>query len=178
MRTDRLQREYGVKLRWTVFPLHPEIPLEGMEISALFPGREAAIKEMQARLSRQAAMEGLALMEKRTHTYNSRLAQELGKWAESEGKGEPFHRALYRAFFVEGSNIAQINELVRIAQSVGLPVDGVLTVLGSRSFAAAVDSDWQRSKELLINAVPTHLCGDRRLEGFGPYEEFERLIGR
>lgn len=178
MRIDRLQREYGVAVRWAVFPLHPEIPLAGMELSALFPGRAAKLKEMQERLSRQAAKEGLELRGERSRTYNSRLAQELGKWAEAEGKGEPFHRAVYRAFFVEGSNIAQINELVRIAKSVGLPVDGVLEVLGAQSFAAAVDSDWQRAKELAITAVPTHLCGTRRLEGFSPYEEFERLIGR
>ena len=50
--------------------------------------------------------------------------------------------------------------------------------LRSAASAAAVDADWQRARELGITAVPTHLCGGKRLEGFGPYEDFVRLIGK
>jgi predicted DsbA family dithiol-disulfide isomerase len=177
VRTDRLQREYGVEVRWTVFPLHPETPEAGRELSELFAGREVDIDAMQARLSQLAAAEGLPLA-KRTRTYNSRLAQELGKWAESRGTGGPFRSAVYRAYFVEGSNIALVDELMRIAGSVGLPPDEARAVLASRSFAAAVDADWQRAGELRITAVPTHLCGGKRLAGFGSYDDFVRLIGK
>lgn len=177
VRTDRLQREYGVELRWTVFPLHPETPEEGMELSELFAGREAEIWAMQARLSQLATAEGLPLAG-RTRTCNSRLAQELGKWAESLGAGDPFRRAVYRAYFVDGSNIALVDELMRIVESVGLPVDEARTVLAARSFAAAVDADWQRAGELRITAVPTHLCGGKRLAGFSSYDDFVHLIGK
>lgn len=178
MRTDRLQREYGVELRWSVFPLHPEIPPEGMELAELFPGREAQLREMQAKLSQRALAEGLPPIGQRTRTYNSRLAQELGKWAESQGREEAFRHAVYHAFFGEGVNIALADELVRIAEAVGLPVEKAREVLATRSFAERVDADWQRARELRITAVPTHLCGERRLEGFGPYEDFVRLIGQ
>ena len=177
MRTDRLQREYGVELRWTVFPLHPETPAEGMELSKLFAGREAEIAVMQGRLSQLAAAEGIPLMV-RTRTCNSRRAQELGKWAELRGKGDPFHRAVYRAYFVEGRNVALIDELKRIADSVGLPSDEAQAVLAERRFAAAVDADWQRAGELRISAVPTHLCEGKRLAGFSDYDDFVRLIGK
>ena len=176
-RTDRLQREFGVELHWSVFPLHPETPEEGMELSELFAGREAEIAVMQARLSRLASVEGLPLAD-RTRTCNSRLAQELGKWAESRGEGDPFRCAVYRAYFALGSDIAQVDELLRIAGSVGLPMDEARTVLTARSFAAAVDVDWQRARELRITAVPTHLCDGKRLEGFSPYADFVRLIGK
>lgn len=177
MRTDRLQREYDIELRWTVFPLHPETPEEGRELSELFAGREADIGAMQTRLFQLAAAEGLPLAG-RTRTYNSRLAQELGKWAESRGTGDQFRRAVYQAYFVDGSNIALTDELLRIAGSIGLPVDEARAVLAVRSFAAAVDADWQRAGELRITAVPTHLCGGKKLAGFGPYDDFVRLIGK
>jgi predicted DsbA family dithiol-disulfide isomerase len=177
VRTERLQRDYGVELHWSVFPLHPETPQEGMELSELFAGREADIEGMQARLSKVAAAEGLPLS-RRTRTSNSRLAQELGKWAESRGTGDPFRSAVYRAYFVEGRNIALIDVLMRIAESVGLPVDEALAVLAERSFAGAVDADWQRAGELHITAVPTHICDGKRLAGFGSYEDFVRLIGK
>lgn len=177
MRTERLQREYGVELHWRVFPLHPDTPEEGMELAELFAGREAEIATMQARLTALASAEGLPLVT-RTRTYNSRRAQELGKWAEAQGKGDPFRRALYSAYFVDGSNIALVDELLRIADSVGLPRDEARTVLATRSFAAAVDADWQRAAALQITAVPTHLCGNKRLAGFSSYDDFVRLIGK
>jgi predicted DsbA family dithiol-disulfide isomerase len=177
VRTDRLQREYGVDLLWSVFPLHPETPEEGMELAELFPGREEMIRSMQARLRELAAAEGLPLKE-RSRTANSRRAQELGKWAEAQGNGDPFRMAVYRAFFVEGRNIALVDELVRIAEDVGLQGEAAREVLAAESFSAAVDADWRRAGDLGITGVPTHLCGGRKLVGFSPYEDFVRLIGR
>lgn len=177
LRTERLQREYGVELRWRVFPLHPETPEDGMELSELFAGHEAEIAAMQARLIELAKAEGLPLVA-RSRTYNSRRAQELGKWAEAQGAGDLFRRALYTAYFVDGKNIARVDELVQIAGSVGLPPEEARAVLATRSFAAAVDADWQRAAELRVTAVPTHLCGDQRLAGFSAYDDFVRLIGK
>ena len=176
MRTDRLQQEYGVELRWSVFPLHPETPPEGMELAELFAGREAMIRDMQARLLQIAAVEGVPMVE-RTRTCNSRQAQELGKWAESLGRGDEFRRAVYRAYFVEGSNIGLVEELLKIAGAAGLPPAEAGAVLGARSFAPEVDNDWQRAEELGITAVPTHLCGGKRLTGFSSYDAFLDLIG-
>jgi predicted DsbA family dithiol-disulfide isomerase len=177
VRTDRLQREFGVSLRWSVFPLHPDIPDEGMPLSVLFAGREASVRESQSRLMQSARAEGLP-MGARTHTYNSRLAQELGKWAERQGAGDLFRRAVYRAYFVEGANIARADVLTGLAREAGLPEDGALAVVKGRTFAASVDADWQRAGALEVSAVPTHLCGRRRLAGFAPFEDFLRLIGK
>lgn len=175
MRTDRLQREFGIKLRWSVFPLHPETPEEGRDLVDLFSGRDVDLRAMQERLLTIAAAEGLPLAE-RTRTFNSRRAQELGKWAEQQGREEQFHQAVYRAYFVEGRNIALVDELLRITAAIGLPVSEARDVLMTRSFAAAVDADWQRAGQLRINAVPTHLCGGRRLTGFGSYDDFLQLV--
>ena len=146
-----------------------------MELSELFAGREAMIAEMQARLARAAVAEGLPLT-LRSRTYNSRRAQELGKWAESRGKGNAFHGAVYHAYFVEGVNIALVDELMALAESVGLPADEAHRVLMTGSFAPEVDADWYRSRELRITSVPTHLCGGKRLAGFSSYDDFLRLI--
>lgn len=147
-----------------------------MELSELFAGREKEIKEMQARLRQLAAAEGLPLAE-RTRTSNSRRAQELGKWAETLGKGDLFRKAVYQAYFVDGINIAKLDELVRIAEAVNLSGKEARAVLTAGSFAAAVDTDWERARELRIRSVPSHLCDGKRLVGFSSYDDFVRLIG-
>ena len=80
--------------------------------------------------------------------------------------------------FVAEINIALVDDLVHIAVAFGLPADDARTVLEERNYAAAVEADWQRARELGITAVPTHLCGSRRLTGFSGYEDFVRLIGK
>lgn len=166
-----------MELRWSVFPLHPETPDQGMKLTDLFPDRANEIEAMQERLVQLAASEGLTLT-KRTHTYNSRLAQELGKWAETKDKFEAYRPAVYRAYFVKGRNIAQIDELVKIIESIGLSGDEARQVLENGSFATAVDTDWQRARELGVTAVPTHIFDHDRLVGFSPYDDFLSLIGK
>lgn len=145
-----------------------------MELADLFAGR-VDMAAVLARLRRVAAEVGLPLGD-RTRTFNSRRAQELGKWAEEQGRGDQFRAAVYRAYFVDGRNIAHPEELKGIAVSAGLPGEKAMQVLTEGRFAAAVDADWQRALALGLTGVPTHLYNGRVLVGFQPFEAFRRLI--
>lgn len=130
---------------------------------------------MMTRLRKVANEVGLPLG-KRERTFNSRLAQELGKWAESEGKGCQFHNAVFRAYFVDGKNIGKTPVLVDIAESLSLPVEAAREVLEARSFRQAVDRDWSRSHALGVSAVPTFVINDRAVVGAQPYEVLEQFM--
>ena len=112
----------------------------------------------------------------RKMTYNSRLAQELGKWAESKGKGDPFHEAVFRAYYVKGINIGKVEELVSLAQSVGLPEKETRSVLEQRTYRKAVDADWSRSRQLGVTAVPTFVMDHQSIVGAQPYEALEQFL--
>ena len=98
-------------------------------------------------------------------TYNSRLAQELAKWAETQDGGAAIHDALYRAYFVDGLNIALIENLMAVVRLLGLPEDEARDVLVSRQFRAAVDADWERCRDLGITALPTFVVGNDAVVG-------------
>ncbi len=112
----------------------------------------------------------------REKTYNSRLAQEMGKWAEGNSKGDLFHNAVFKAFFADGTNIAKIPVLVDIAASVGLPREEAEAVLVKRTFKTDVDEDWSLSKKNGITAVPTFVMNKDRLVGAQPYESLKNLM--
>ena len=120
--------------------------------------------------------EGLPFGE-RKKTFNSRLAQELAKWAESEGQGDEFHAAVFRSYFVHGENIGKIDTLVELAESVNLSGKDAEAVLKTRAFKLDVDKDWARSRELGVKAVPTFVCDKQIVVGAQPYETLERLVG-
>jgi predicted DsbA family dithiol-disulfide isomerase len=120
--------------------------------------------------------EGLPFNAERNMSYNSRLAQELAKWAETKGKGEEIADALFRAYFVDVKNIGKPDVLAGIAAEHGLPADEATDVLLSRQYKDAVDEDWRRCAALKVNAVPTFLAGRYMMVGAQPYEELERLV--
>ena len=130
---------------------------------------------MHAQMKARMDAEGLPYGE-RTHTYNSRLAQELGKWADTQPGGEAFHDATFRAYFVEARDISRPSVLLEIAQSVGLPVDAAREVLEKRTYKAAVDADWKLSRQYGITGVPTFVVGRRGVVGAQPYEVLEQLV--
>jgi len=164
-----------VDVEWLAFPLHPETPEEGVSLQDLFKGRNFDINEMMLKLKETAASLSLPLGN-RKRTYNSRLAQELGKWAEEEGRGDAFHMAMFKAYFVDGINLAKIDLLVEIAETIDLDGAAAREVLEKRTYKSAVDGDWKMAYNLGITAVPTFLVNENRLVGAQTYEALERLI--
>ena len=175
MRTDRLRAAYEIEFRFTLFPLHPDTPVEGLTIEQLFAERSFDVETAQARLVGLMAKEGLPYGE-RTMTYNSRLAQELAKWAETQDGKLAIHDALYRAYFVDGLNIALVENLIAVVRKLGLPENEAREVLASRRFGAAVDADWQRCRTFGITAVPTFAVGNDVVVGAQSYEVLESLV--
>jgi len=130
---------------------------------------------LKDRLKKAAADEGLPFGD-RVMTFNSRLAQELGKWAESRNKGDAFHHAVFRAYLADGKNIGKIPVLVETAVSAGLPSTEAEDVLLNRTFKKDVDEDWSLSQTNLITAAPTFFMNKEKLVGAQPYEVMEKFM--
>ena len=177
MRIEKLKQAFAVETKLVHFPLHPETPAEGRSMAELYAGRDVDPEAMYARMKRLMDAEGLPYG-RRTHTYNSRLAQELGKWADTQSGGEAVHDALYRAYFVDARNIGDPEVLVDIAQSAGLAADKARPVLAERRFKDEVDADWAKSHAYGITGVPTFVAPRYGVVGAQPYEALVQLVER
>ena len=114
----------------------------------------------------------------RTHTYNSRRAQELASWADSQSGFETIHTRLYRSYFADGQNIGDPDVLVDAAVSVGLPAQEARDVIEQGLFKEAVDEDWQKARRYGVTGVPTFVSGGQGLVGAQPYDVLEKLLIR
>jgi predicted DsbA family dithiol-disulfide isomerase len=175
VRIERLRKEHGVRVKWVHFPLHPDTPQAGRSLEDLFAGRGYDIPKMQAQMRARMQAEGLPYGN-RSMTYNSRLAQELGAWADSQPGGDAIHDALFRAYFVDGRNIGDPEVLVEIAASVGLPAAQAREVIDKRTHKAAIDADWEKSHRYGVTGVPTFVIGSNGVVGAQPYEALEALV--
>ena len=163
-------------MKWVHFPLHPETPQEGRALTDLFSGRSPEqIEAQQAQMRGLMEQEGLPYGQ-RTHTYNSRLAQEIGAWADTQEGGEVMHDALYKTYFVETKNIGDPDVLLEIVEANGLSVEDARKVLEERTFKDVVDEDWQKSRQYGVTGVPTFVAARHGVVGAQPYETLEKFL--
>jgi predicted DsbA family dithiol-disulfide isomerase len=177
VRIEKLKATYEIDTILVHFPLHPDTPEEGREMAGFYAQRGLDPEAMYQRMKGLMDAEGLPYG-RRTHTYNSRLAQELGKWADTQPGGGAIHDKLYQAYFVAARNIGDPDILVEIAESVGLDGAEARKVIEERRFKDAIDADWQKSAAYGVTGVPTFVAARYGVVGAQPYEVLVQLVER
>ncbi len=102
-------------------------------------------------------------MKKPSLQPRSRLAHEAAKWAESLGRLDDYHLALFRAFFQHGRDIGKVAVLQELAKELDLDPDELGRALAEHRFAAAVVADEEEAPRLGIRGVPAFVAGGRIL---------------
>jgi predicted DsbA family dithiol-disulfide isomerase len=150
----RLSGAYDIEIVWRAFPLHRDIPMAGLLIEELFGDNQSLMMKKMQQLKQKATSLGLPFAN-RTTIADSRLAQELFKWSDTQGKAEKFHDSIFEAYFAKGLNIADRSVLLDTTESAGLSREEARSVLEQSLFSQAVADDWKISEERDIMVAPT-----------------------
>ena len=164
MRAERLREEYEIDVEWQPFELHPEIPLEGKDVS----GRTAAYYEQLRGLAVDAGL----TFQTPTRVPNSRRSLEAAEFAREHDAFAPYHSALFEAYFSRGQDIGDPAVLAELATAVGLDPDGVREALDSGRYASTVEERTEEARQAGITGTPTFVfqSGDRTLPIVGAQE--------
>ncbi len=174
-RLKRIRGYYDIEVKLVHFPLHPETPAEGRKLQHLFSCGPEEIAEKNNRMRGLLEAEGLQFKD-RTHTYNSRIAQEIGTWAETQDGGEAIHDKFFEAYFVEGRNVGDTRVILDVVTDAGLNTAEAHLVIKERRFKAAVDEDWSKSHQYGVTGVPTFVAAGKSLVGAQPVTALEQLM--
>jgi len=175
VRIEKLRKIFNIYIKLVHFPLHPETPIEGRSVAEMYAARGMDPKAMYERMKGLMDKEGLPYGQ-RANTYNSRRAQELGKWADTQDGGDAIHEELYRAYFVANHNIADFDVLVDLVETVGLSGSDARKALDEERFKDAVDADWEKSRSYGVTGVPTFVAGGYGVVGAQPYEAIAHML--
>jgi predicted DsbA family dithiol-disulfide isomerase len=168
---EQLEKDFDVAIHWRSFELRPAgsppmPPQYRARIEASRPQFEKRARE-QYGLEVHAGPFGI----------NSRPALIAEKYAESQGKGEAFHKAVMHAYWQEARSIDDENVLKELAQQVGLNTEHFEEVLPNPTFDAAVSADIDLAREYGLDAVPALVFANKYLVmGAQPYEVLKRVV--
>jgi len=174
-RVKQIKQNYDISVQLVHFPLHPDTPAEGRTLQDMFGCGPEEIEVKNTRMKGLMEAEGLPYGT-RSHTYNSRLAQEIGIWAETQPGGDAIHDRFFEAYFVKGLNVGDVEVIVDVVKSIGLDEAEARAVLGERRFRDAVDADWEKSRNYGVTGVPTFVSNGQGLVGAQPYEALQQLM--
>jgi len=183
----RLQRALGLRsaisatLVWRPFMLNPEMPPTGMERSSYLLnkfGTESRVRRLLGALEATGQSEEIAFQFDRIHhTPSTVSAHRLVHYADEFGLAESVVERLYHAYFQEGRDIGDLDELSAIGRSVSLEGGALDAYLDS-----STDVSWVREQNSLahrtgVNGVPCFLInGEIALQGAQPPEILARLL--
>ena len=116
------------------YQLRPEMPLEGMSMSKIFPGVD--LKKRYEGLSRAASPYEIAFNEI-TRASNSRQALEASEYARDKGHFDSFHSRVFRAYFIETLDIGDLDVILGLAREDGLDSDDLRRALKEKQYQRA-----------------------------------------
>jgi predicted DsbA family dithiol-disulfide isomerase len=108
---------------------------------------------------------------------NSRPALVADKYAESQGKGEAFHKAVMDAYWQQARSIDDKDVLKEIAENVGLNTENFEANLADPAYDAEVSADVNLAREYRLDGVPALVFADKYLVvGAQPYETLKQVV--
>src|SRR5688572_301012 len=109
--------------------------------------------------------------------YNTRLAHEATEYAREHGKGNEFHKVLFRKVYAEGQDPSQWEVLRSAAQEVGLDPDEMQREVENEKYMATVVDQVRWAYQIGVTGVPTYVINDRYgIVGAQPYEVFKSAL--
>ena len=160
-RLEKALQEFGhsaeIIVRHRAFQLQPDAA-ETMPTSKLLAQKYRVspnqVKEMQANVCAVADGEGLCYNLDDTLSGNTFDAHRLLLWAASIGKDKELLEAMYSGYFEKSLPIFSHQDLLSIAESVGIAAVDAMNVLDSDLFAAEVIKDRDVASSLGATGVP------------------------
>ncbi len=156
----RANEEPQPAVRWLAFQLNPDIPAGGVDrrsyLERKFGGPDRA-SQIYARINAAGEEVGIAFdFERIARQPNTFDAHRLLAWAQDldPNGSDPLVERLFRAYFVDGIDIGNIDALATLAGDAGFDTNAAKAWLMSGSGRAEVEAEERRARDLGVSGVP------------------------
>jgi len=155
--------ETPVEVNWRAYMLDANVPKEGVDYKAYMTQKFGAapdnrFAQMRQHLEAAAPDAGIAFkfdgIPKRANTLAS---HQLMRWAQGQGHANEMAEALFRAFFIDHSDINDQDVLLSLAESVDMDSDIVKSLYDQNADEAAVMEEIAQVSRAGIRSVPSYI---------------------
>ena len=156
-----------VHVRWLAFQLNPDMPAAGVDrrsyLEQKFGGPERA-QQIYARIKAAGDEVGIPFdFERIVRQPNTVNAHRLIAWAQdvNPSESDALVEQLFRAYFIDGADIGDIDTLARLAGDAGFDATAARAWLTSDAGRTAIQAEEQRARALGVTGVPFFVFNER-----------------
>lgn len=173
--------QYEVHITWRPFELNPEVPVEGVDLPTFNAAKAVDVEraaETNAELLRLGEASGIDFrFDLITRVPNTRRSHLLIALAARSGLQGTVKDRIMRAYFEEGCDIGDPDELVRLGAEAGLAEGAARNALILRIGQDGVVAAERHAQVLGITGVPTFIFdGTYTISGAQEVQIFARVF--
>jgi predicted DsbA family dithiol-disulfide isomerase len=169
-------------IEWKSYQLQPDLQIteaKGLDafLAEIKGWSLSQAQEMNQQVSQMAQASGLNYQLDKAIVANTLKAHQLIQLAKSQSLGDAAEEALFKAYFIEGKDLNDENELCRIAEGIGISGHEISSVLKTQAYVDEIKREQFEAQQLLVRGVPFFLFNDQyAISGAQPVETFESVI--
>lgn len=142
-------------MRWLPFQLNPDVPEKGISRAEYLQRKFGSPNRSYARVAAVGTTVGIPFaFDKIKIQPNTVNAHRLMHHAGEHGRQDEMAEELFRAYFIEGANLTDINALAGIGARAGLERDAVASYLAGDADREVVQAADRDARDGGIGGVP------------------------
>ena len=163
----QLDDDISFDINWKPYELHPEIPKEGFDKKEYYKIKFGESSESSNRfnfITEEAKKVGLEFNFKKSKNLpNTFLAHRLLWFCRSKNKQHVLAEALFHAYFSDGRDVGDKDELIEISSENGLNREEIKEFFQTNIGHEEVLREENRAREMNIFSVPTYIFNKKYL---------------
>jgi len=163
----QLDDEISFDVNWKPYELHPEIPKEGFDKKEYYKikfGESSGSSDRLDLITEEAKKVGLEFNFKKSRNLpNTFLAHRLLWFCRSKNMQDVLAEALFYAYFTDGRNVGNKDELIEISSENGLNREEIKEFFQTNIGHEEVLREESRAREMNIFSVPTYIFNKKYL---------------
>lgn len=178
---SRLPENFEVDVNFLPFELNPDTPKAGTDHKRYLADKFGSMEryhQLTDHVTNVAAGEGLKFdYEKQSVIPNTLDSHRLIQYAKDFGKQPEMKEALMKAYFEQGVDLSKLDNLVKIAESVGLDANTTREFLSSEKGVLEVKAMEQLNYKRGISGVPFYIINNKYgVSGAQPSDTFLEIL--
>lgn len=174
----KLKERYqdGIEIIWRAIELAPTV--------GTIPPSESYLNKLQHAAAEPFVQEEQVVLDAPAFLTYTWLAQESVCFANKHGKSLQLALAIFKSVFSQGGNITNEDEIIKLAEQVGIEPDALREAFDDGIITKQVIADEEEFKANGFQGVPAMLIGEKNFSpksfvpvtGFTTTDELEKLI--
>jgi len=164
---NKLDDEISFEVNWKPYELHPEIPREGFDKKEYYKikfGESSGASDKFNFISEEGKKVGLEFNFKKSKNLpNTFLAHRLLWLCRSKDMQDVIAEALFHAYFTDGRDVGNEDELIEISSENGLNKQEIKKFFQTNIGHKEVLREENRAREMNIFSVPTYIFNKKYL---------------